>query len=252
MKKLFILLALLMFTVSLNAQIYIKLGGGYGTSLTSQEVYVTSTSTSATYNYGSFGQGINFGGTFGYMLNKNIGIELSGNYILGKKYENPGAVSNATFTRDDKFYGNTISITPALVICTALDKQWMMYTRVGAVFAIPQIFGEYTYTAKAPGAPSGLDKYKESGGLAVGFAGAVGVDVMVSKSIGIFFEINGVGLNYSPSTLENTETYAGNTITPTKTYNETVNTSDVNVLPAVRRQLSTIGASIGVSIMLGK
>ena len=252
MKKLFILTALLMFTVGLNAQIYIKLGGGYGTSLTSQDIYTTSTTSSETHNYGSFGQGLNFGGTFGYMLNKNIGIELSGNYLLGKKYDNTGALSTATYTRDDRFYGNAISITPALVMATELDKQWMLYTKIGAVFAFPQVFGEYTYTAKTPGGPSGLDKYKESGSMALGFAGAVGVDVMMSKSIGIFFEINGIGLNYSPSTLENTETFAGNTITPTKTYNETVNTSDVNVLPAVRRQFSTIGASIGVSILLGK
>jgi hypothetical protein len=251
MKKLFILITLLLFAVSLNAQMYIKLGGGYGTSLTSQEIYSTSTSSSITYNYGSFGAGFNFGGTFGYMLNKNIGIELSGNYLLGKKYDNPG-ITLMTSTLDEKFYGNAFSITPAFVMATALDKQWTLYTKIGAVFAFPQVFQENNYTATAPSGPSGMDKFKESGSMALGFAGAVGANVMLNKTFGIFFEINGIGLNYSPSTVENTDVATGHTKIPTKTYNETVNTSDVNVLPSVRRQFSSIGASLGISILLGK
>jgi len=254
MKKLCILLAFLLFAVSLNAQIYIKLGGGYGTSLTSQMLYSTNTSTSATYTYGSYGQGLNFGGTFGYMLNNNIGIELSGNYLLGKKYDNPNAFSGEDYTASQRLYGNALSITPALVLATALDKQWMLYTKIGAVLAFPQVFVENTYTATTPNGPSGLDKFKESGGMALGFAGAVGVDVMLSKGIGIFFEINGIGLNYSPDTRENTETYTqtGHTISHVITYSETINSTDLYVLPSVRRQFSSIGASLGVSILLGK
>ena len=227
---------------------YVKLGGGYGLSLASQMVYDTPTSsgetTSHSYTYGSFGEGINFQLGFGYNINPNIALELDGSYTLGKKFEN---TSGTTLVTTSKWYANTISIMPSVVIKAPM-KDMTPYTRFGMVIGIPSKF--YEQTATGTGAPAGTDKWKESGGSALGFQGAVGVSFKAGKQLGFFAEIFGIGMNYAPSKAENTETYTGQTLGQTITYQESgVNSATLQQTP--RYSFSSFGLNIGLSYSFG-
>jgi len=229
---------------------YIKLGGGYGLSLASQvtsQVLTTSGSnTSFDYKYGSYGEGINFGLGFGYNLNSNIALELAGSYILGKKFEiNYPATGVPSSVYTEKDYANTICIMPSAILKAPL-KNITPYTRFGMILAIPTKFTERT----APGF-TGTRKYKESGGLAMGIQGAVGLNFKASKNFGIYAEVFGIGMNYAPSKMENTETFTElGVLDPTVTYSES-GTYSSTVQPTPRYSFSSFGMNIGLNIILG-
>jgi hypothetical protein len=237
-----ILVSLISSTVySQNA--YIKLGGGYGLSLASQIVSLTTTTsgTTTTYDtkYGSYGEGINFGLGFGYNINSNLALELAGSYILGKKFE-----TNYT-AATEKDYANTICIMPSVVVKAPL-KDVTPYTRFGMILGIPTKFEELTATGF-----TGTRKYKETGGLAMGIQGAVGMNFKASKNVGIFAEIFGIGMNYAPSQKENTETYTElGLLDPTVTYNES-GTYSTTSQPTPRYSFSSFGLNVGINLILG-
>ena len=206
---------------------YIKLGGGYGLSLASQMIYDQSTTPATTWDnkYGSFGEGINFQAGFGYNINSNFALELAGSYLLGK---------------------NTITIQPSVVIKAPM-KDVTPYTRFGMVIGIPSLFQEVTSTLV-----TGTDKFKESGGVALGVQGAVGMNFKAGKHLGIFAEVFGIGMNYGPSQRENTETFAGVTADPLVTYGETGTYATANTEATPRRSLSSFGLNLGLTYTFGK
>ncbi len=221
---------------------YIKLGGGYGLSLASQMIYDQSTTPATTWDnkYGSFGEGINFQAGFGYNINSNFALELAGSYLLGKKFE------NTVGTTTNKYYGNTITIQPSVVIKAPM-KDVTPYTRFGMVIGIPSLFQEVTSTLV-----TGTDKFKESGGVALGVQGAVGMNFKAGKHLGIFAEVFGIGMNYGPSQRENTETFAGVTADPLVTYGETGTYATANTEATPRRSLSSFGLNLGLTYTFGK
>jgi hypothetical protein len=242
--KLFIFAILVLFSLigstSYSQNVYVKLGGGYGLSLASQQIYNIGIAPAWDNTYGSFGEGINFQAGFGYNINSNFALELAGSYILGKKFEQDLA------TTTTKFYGNTITIQPSIVVKAPM-KDVTPYTRFGMVLAIPQLFSEQTSTLV-----TGTDKYKESGGLGMGIQGAVGINFKAGKKLGIFAEIFGIGMNYAPNQKENTETYTGLVVDPLITYGETGTTATVNTAPTPRRSLSSFGLNVGITLTFGK
>jgi hypothetical protein len=245
----FIFAVLFVLTVTnlFSQSAYVKLGGGYGLSLASQEMYNAGTGTTNDYKYGSFGEGVNFQAGFGYNLNPNIALELAGSYTLGKKFENTFG-TGIVYT--GKMYANTISIMPSVVVKAPM-KDITPYTRFGMVLAIPSKL--YEETATGTGAPTGTFKAKESGGVGLGIQGAVGINFKAGKQLGIFAEIFGIGMNYSPSTWENTDTYTGGTIIPKKTYEENwTPTAGDNKLAAQRYSFSSFGMNVGLTYTFGK
>jgi hypothetical protein len=246
-----VLAILFVFTVTnlFSQSAYVKLGGGYGLSLASQMVYDSPTTqgenTSHSYTYGSFGEGINFQLGFGYNVNPNLAFELDGSYTLGKKFE---YTSGTGIVVTNKWYANTISIMPSVVVKAPM-KDITPYTRFGMIIGIPSKFWEQTATGT--GAPAGTNKWKESGGSALGIQGAVGMSFKAGKNLGFFAEIFGIGMNYAPGTAENTETFTGQTVSPTITYQESgVNTATAQETP--RYSFSSFGMNIGVSYTFGK
>ena len=231
---------------------YIKLGGGYGLSLASQEVYNITTSsgegTSESHKYGSFGEGINFQGGFGYNINPNFALELAGSYTMGKKFDEytykAGSVNYA-----EKYYANTISIMPSVVVKAPM-KDITPYTRFGMIVGIPTKKEEITATGT--GAPTGTKVLKESGGVALGIQGAVGVNFKAGKNLGIFAEVFGIGMNYAPSQRENTETFTGQTVDPTVTYSESFTSGTANTEATPRYSFSSFGLNVGITYTFGK
>lgn len=250
-------LLIIIFAFSLSnaysQSVYVKLGGGYGLSLASQEIYNAGVGNANDFQYGSFGEGINFGAGFGYNINPNIALELAGSYTLGKKFENSvtsNPVLDAGITTTDKWYANTITLMPS-VILKAPMKDMTPYTRFGMVIGIPSKIWEQTQTGA--GAPAGTLKWKESGGVALGIQGAVGINFKAGKQLGIFAEVFGIGMNYAPSTAENTDAYTGRTIAPTITYQETwTPAAGDNIGQKPRYSFSSFGLNVGLTYTFGK
>jgi hypothetical protein len=223
---------------------YIKLGGGYGLSLASQPIVDIGTTPAYDVKYGSFGEGINFGLGFGYNINSNFALELAGSYIMGKKFENTVTYTGGSTTEKD--YANTICIMPSAVVKAPM-KDITPYTRFGMVIAIPTKFEELTTTGF-----TGTRKYKETGKMAMGIQGAVGVNFKAGKHLGIFAEVFGIGMNYSPDKKENTETYSNlGVLDPTITYNESGTYSSTSA-PAPRYSFSSFGMNVGLTYTFGK
>jgi hypothetical protein len=247
--KLFIIVLLVLFSFvgssAFSQNVYVKLGGGYGLSLASQEMYDAGVSPAHDYKYGSYGEGIDFGLGFGYNVNSNIAFEVAGSYTLGKKYENTFTLLGGSIT--DKNYANTICIMPSVIVKAPL-KDITPYTRFGMVLGIPTKFEEVTSTAV-----TGTLKYKETGGLAMGIQGAVGINFKAGKHLGIFAEVFGIGMNYAPGTKENTETYTGGTLDPTITYQENwTPAAGDNTAEKPRYSFSSFGMNVGLTYTFGK
>ncbi|MFZ4590103.1 MAG: hypothetical protein ACOYN6_03835 [Ignavibacteria bacterium] len=237
-----LVLFVISFSNAYTQGVYVKLGGGYGLGLATQYMYNAGTSPAFDYKYGSFGEGINFQAGFGYNITPNIALELAGSYTLGKKFEHTSSSGGVNY----KEYANSIFIMPSAIVKAPM-KDITPYARFGMVLGIPT---KYYESAPTPGVLTigGTIKYKESGGLAMGIQGACGVDFKVAKKLGIFAEIFGIGMNYGPSTLENTENYAA--IQPTVTYSESG--SGINTAPTPRYSFSSFGMNVGLTFTFGK
>jgi hypothetical protein len=251
MKKLLTFALSVLFVLSVtnlfSQNAYIKVGGGYGLNLASQYIYNNGVSPANDYKYGSFGSGINFHGGFGIGVHPNIALELAGSYTLGNKYEYS---SGTTIVYNKKQYASTISIMPSVIVKTNLENM-TPYSRFGIIIGIPT--KNYEETATGTGAPTGTFKEKETGGMALGFQGAFGINFKASKQIGIYTEIFGIGMNYAPGQIENTETYTGGTIIPVRTYEETWTpaTGD-NKAGKPRYSFSSFGLNVGLTYTFGK
>lgn len=247
MKKLTLgifVLFVISFSNAYSQSLYVKLGGGYGLGLATQQIYNAGSSSVWDNKYGSFGEGINFQAGFGYNITPNLALELAGSFTLGKKFEHTSSSGGTSY----KEYANSIFIMPSAIIKAPL-KDITPYARFGMVLGIPTKYYESAPVGSVT--LGGPIKYKESGGLALGIQGACGVDFKATNKLGIFAEIFGIGVSYGPSTLENTENYAG--IQPTVTYSESGNfTAGSNTAPTPRYSFSSFGMNVGLTYTFGK
>lgn len=251
MKKLtlsILVLFVIAFSNANSQSVYVKLGGGYGLGLATQGISNHPTAQDWDFEYGSFGEGINFQAGFGYNITPNIALELAGSYTLGKKFEYISNDDPIVF--NNKLYANTISIMPSVIITSPM-KDITPYLRLGMVFGIPTKYQEQTQSGT--GAITGTYIGKESGGLALGFQGAGGVTFKVAKQLGVYAEIFGIGMNYSPSKRENTSNYTGYALQPTITYSEAGSFGNpLSSLPSQRYSFSSFGMNVGLTYTFGK
>ena len=243
-----LVLFVITFSNAYSQSVYVKLGGGYGLGLATKYMYNSAIYPSWDYKYGTYGEGINFQGGFGYNITPNIAFELAGSYTMGKKFE--FSYTDITIY-NYKEYANTISIMPSAIIKAPM-KNITPYMRLGIVIGIPSKFMEMTESGT--GAQTGTDIIKESGGLALGFQGAGGVNLKASKQIGFFAEIFVVGMNYGPGKRENTENYTGVALEPTVTYSETGTSTPGNYTtqPTPHYPFSSFGMNVGLTYTFGK
>jgi hypothetical protein len=241
-----VLAILFVFTVTnlFSQNAYVKLGGGYGLGLATQEMGDIGVLPAFNATYGSFGEGVNFQLGFGYNVNSNLAFELDGSYTLGKKFD---ITSGTGVITTNRYYGNSIFIMPAVVVKAPM-KDVTPYTRFGMVIGIPSLFNEETQTGT--GANTGTRTFKETGGMALGIQGAVGMTFKAGKNLGFFAEIFGIGMNYAPSQIENTTTYTGQNAQPLVTYNETGTYSNTSS-KTPRRSLSSFGLNVGLTYTFG-
>ncbi|MCH8555239.1 MAG: porin family protein [Schleiferiaceae bacterium] len=247
---------------------YVSFTGGYGMSMSSQNLYnlgfynYTSDNNSFTEEqvYVSLGKGLNFGGALGYMFTKNISAELGFSYLMGGK-------SYAKDTYTDGITENTISanmfrIMPSVVIFSGMEGI-NPYARFGMVIGTASTVFDVN---------SNVDneifdgRLVMNGGLAIGLNAGVGALYKLSDKISLFGELNMINLSHAPTKGEITKlNMNGTNLLPDMTTNEreiefvdvvTIDydtpTSDSEPNQALKQKLpfGSIGFNIGLRIDL--
>jgi hypothetical protein len=306
MKKTGIVTALLMGSLALSfnssAQgVYVGIGGGYGFAAAKMDLGPdqkttqtqtngvgpsTSTYTSNTY---SLGKGINLGLYGGYMINKNLGAELGIAYLIGNSskttYENDmtSITTNpfaATFTSTQNnvqtytVKGSMLRLVPAIRIQCGEDKihpyavAGLIIGMAGKATGTNESVTTNTQSSGTPPANSDdITTITYSGGISMGFHGAIGVNYMVSDKLGIFAELSGNYQNYSPgkgvvttSTSNGTDNLPKMTTSQIETDYSSSYTTTSNAAPSpgtpttassMRMPFSSYGFNIGVHFSFG-
>lgn len=253
---------------------YVKLGLGYAFPHAGQtmDVYGNPYSGNATYvaptglnsfkiKTVSFAAGVQGLAGIGYMVTKNIGVEINGIIgIANKKYQtvNQGPTPPAEVTQTVTVYAkNPFFAVPSLVLQTS-NKKLNIYSRAG--IAIPtslKIMQEYDERREMHAGGVELHKYvlEETLKFNIGFAGATGVKYKVTKYLQISLEA--ALLSMSTYVKEETlvsYTYNGsnvlNQISPAQRKIKYSNKSGNGAYPAYSYPFSSIGINAGVSLDL--
>jgi len=150
---------------------------------------------------GSFGKGIQPGIIIGYMFNPNVGAELGVSYLLGGKIESKDEYHGfyGTETREATHKGTMLRFTPALKM-TVGNGNIKPYMRAGLVIGAAGKV-KTTQTNTGSGEVKSVVEERESeytGGISLGFAGALGADFMLSDNIGLFAELGVITQSYAP------------------------------------------------------
>lgn len=218
MKKNYFKMLLLVFAISLLSNTifaqgtYVNINAGYGLSMSSQNLYFFDfyNFTSGTNSYTveqvnvSLGKGLNIGGAFGYMFNKNIGAELGVSYLLGGKSKAKDTYTGST--SDYTLSSKMLRINPTLVIASGFEKI-NAYAKFGLVIGSGSIMYEYN---DSDDGDIEVRKIKFNGGIAFGLSSGVGAMFNLSDKMLFYGELNMINLSYAPTKGEVTEsTYNG-------------------------------------------
>jgi hypothetical protein len=153
----------------------------------------------------SLGQGFPVGVYGGYMINKNIGVQLGASYLIGSAWalknetDAPGYAVIQTIT----LKSSMIRLTPAFRIETG-EKKLHPYAIVGLIIGLaPKVMDDYD--------SAGVKHTTAiiSGGVSWGFHGALGINYLFNKNLGAFAELSGNYQNWTP----------GKAIVTSSTYN---------------------------------
>ena len=207
------------------------------------------TATSATNQQMSLGAGFDLGLAGGYMFNKNVGIDLELNYLIGS----PGTITNDDGTKSSSavYSSSSFRIVPAVVISAGMEGL-NPYARFGLVLGVSNSYTVKTTTTVSSG--SDVDEWKYSGGMAMGISAAAGVMYPLNEKLMLFGELTSVSMSWAPTSGENTShtsTISGYkpTTQPTQTY-----VSSISGTPAANTGLessypfSSIGIHVGLAM----
>jgi hypothetical protein len=142
----------------------------------------------------SLGKGLNFGGSVGYMFNKNIGTELGINYLIGDKTAYTGSSFNASIY-ESNISGRMLQFKPTLIIALGMEKI-DPYAKFGLLIGSGKIKNEEVGRSS-----TGNSTYKSTynGGVAFGFDSAIGLLFTLNPKVSLFTELNMVNTSYAPT-----------------------------------------------------
>jgi len=222
MKKtiLFLSIALLILSHKSKAQnAYFKFAVGYGLPSGSQTLTTQNNSTTTQTGgntvttstdkaiRGSYGSGLNLGVSFGKLLSKNIGYDLTVGYLIGKKYESSSSSTGfgQTSNTSSNMYSRSVSLTPSLFI-VASDHKLKPYIKGGLVVALNTLKGGLT--SSSSGSANGTELALEyTGGISLGFKGSVGIEFSPIKKTSFFADLAFTSMSYYPKKGEITKYY---------------------------------------------
>ena len=264
--------------------LYLNVGGGYG-------ICIAANSNAASYDRtqiaglntnkvssgsGSFGKGVQFGATVGFMFSENIGAELNVGYLVGTKstqtlyqdiYMPPTMLSSSY---ENKMSGNMLRLTPALKFSVGKDKL-KPYMRVGLVVGLAGklknvVTRNETYSSGASSYLS-VEESSYTGGVSLGLSASLGVNYKLSDKLGIFAEIGIISQSWAPNkrlvtlstvngvnklgtmtTNEKETTYLNSYTQVSSSYNPNVPAQALKIA----MPFSSVGLNIGVQLSFGK
>ncbi len=247
--------------IGLAQGVYVTANAGYGFGAGTQYFGNNSTATGfpGAYSitqegvYGSLGKGFKFGASAGYMLSRNLGGELGFSYWLGQKTELTS--KSASSSDAQQMSGSGFVAIPSIVVSADM-KPINPYARIGLVLGVMKV----TIDRRIQDATTYEYRWEETGNLALGYAGALGIGVPAGGGVGFFAEVALHSVTYSPSQIEITKlTVNGVNQLPTQQhlvteYKESISTGSGTPVQyssiAVRRPISSIGLVVGVRINL--
>lgn len=239
---------------------FVTVNAGYGLGSGTQylgrnSTYVDAGSRSYEGVSGSFGEGVKLGFSAGYMFTENLGVDLGFSYWLGNTIEIN--YYNAPDNREYlKWSGSGFVAVPSIVVATGMSPI-NPYARFGAVVGILKTKRENGDIGPNNRIESTVE---ETGNIAFGFAGAVGVTVPVGGAVDLYAEAVLHSVTYSPDQAELTKYSVNgadqlpsiqNKVTKYEDdWNSREDTPANNISQAVRRPFSSIGFAIGARVTL--
>ncbi len=264
MKKTFftLVMALGLSAGTASAQkLFVRAGLGYALPSGSQRISDGSNSKDPNTEFntnGSYGTGFNGELGIGYMFNKNIGLGLDISYLVGKK----------NLVKDDRgndrsqleSSGSAFAFTPNIVLSTAMEGKMVPYAKAGLVIASASVTDVITGTA---GSIYVLER-KTTGGIALGFKGAMGINFAVNQKISLYGEIAYTAMSYRPTkavitkfTSNGIDVLAGSSVKDRETtYSVEVDNTASSPSSSPRKEITpvlpfgSIGLNFGVMINL--
>ena len=225
---------------------------GYGLSAGSQQLESKSDGTNREGVYGSFGQGLKFGATGGYMFSQHVGAELGLVYLIGTSAEGG---STGTSSSTDKRSGSGFMLAPAVVI--AGTGTVAPYAKAGIVLGFLKVKNESSGTFAQGQTQSRFESTEEeTGGVAIGYTGGVGAVFSGGSQLSFFAEVVLVSIAFSPSQIELTKaTLDGKDVLSQITnkkddYKDSYSTTEQNVRAGVREPFGSVGVNVGVRVNL--
>jgi hypothetical protein len=212
MKKIYVMvLAVFLTAGALNAQSnYLRFGVGGGVGLKQymgnlwSDQTVTNTADNVVVKSFGLGSGFNVNLAFGHMLSDNIGIELGVNEFIGLTKKTHYSENNnyGDYSSDTKLSGMMLQLVPAILITPGLEKI-NPYARLGMIVGIlSSVTEKYdangNYGGELKATHTTTDKIKLSGGVAIGFTAAGGVDYNLGEKLGLYAELVFNGITYAP------------------------------------------------------
>jgi len=200
---------------------YVILNTGYGFGMGSQ----TQSSFSNISNSGhsviyeqinlSYGKGLNIGGSFGHMLNKNMGFELGISYLIGDKTTaNQTNIFSSGGSSTIELSSDMLRINPSVVISSGMVGI-NPYAKFGVLVGLGSINRIKNYNSESYVA---TETFLLNGSLALGMTASLGATLKLANKIFFFGELAMVNMSYAPSKGEITaETYNGKDQLPSMT-----------------------------------
>jgi opacity protein-like surface antigen len=194
MKTKFIsLIALLALALTAQAQLYINAQVGYAvpssvTAFDENDLTTTTSSYSEELVVGTNGAGLLPALTVGYMLNENIGVELTGAYLLGSTTSAMQDVDAGFFVVESLLERKTsqIRVSPTVVL-KGSGESVKPYAKFGALIPVA---GQTTTTQTATiGDDETIGVIETQGRISIGFQGGLGAEFALSDNINLFGEI---------------------------------------------------------------
>lgn len=216
MKKVYLFFLLLIaMTGSVFAQgFYIRAGGTYGLPVGTS---VIGDKTTYTYDYSggnattgaskavsaSYGAGPNFSVAVGYKFNQNFMFDLTGQYLIGNKYQNSSYTKYlySGYSAADSDFFNTHAkgffLNPSFVFSAGFGKA-APYGRFGLVVGLPQITENESYFNNGDGITQYDKSWIYKKGIALGYQAAIGMNWKISEKFDIYTEVNILNLTWYP------------------------------------------------------
>ena len=230
-----VIISILLISANLQAQkFYITAGGGYAFNMNAQKGWfanskrertrntvtgnTSSTNTQEGVNFG-LGKGVSFGGSVGYMFNDYLGLDLGFNYLYGaetnseQSFHRKDIYSSGTEDYYDvsknKLYARMFNVTPSILITPNFEK-FNPYLKLGVVLGFGSLYWESNSESSSTGQVTPTYSTNSSileynGGLALGVNASVGAEYNLTENLGIFGELQLIGMNYSPKKMVTTK-----------------------------------------------